>query len=57
MAEPEDKLLTGAQAAEFLGVKSATLYAYASRGLIVSMPSENARERSYKLSDLIKLRQ
>lgn len=57
MADPEDKLLTGAQAAEFLGVKSATLYAYASRGQIVSMPSENARERSYRLSDLIRLRQ
>ncbi len=53
----EDKLLTGSQAAEFLGVKSATLYAYASRGQIVSMPSENARERCYRLSDLIKLRQ
>ena len=57
MADPEDKLLTGAQAAEFLGVKSATLYAYASRGQIISMPSENARERSYRLSDLIRLRQ
>jgi len=54
---PQDKLLTGAQASEFLGVKSATLYAYASRGQIVSMPSENARERCYRLSDLIKLRQ
>ncbi len=57
MEEPADKLLTGAQASEFLGVKSATLYAYASRGLIESIPSINARERCYRLSDLIRLRQ
>lgn len=52
-----EKLLTGAEAAEFLGVKSATLYAYASRGLIESFPSQNGRQRCYRLSDLIKLRQ
>lgn len=57
LTETEDKLLSGSQAAEFLGVKSATLYAYASRGLIESHPSTNARERCYKLSDLIRLRQ
>lgn len=57
MQEPSEKFLSGAEAAEFLGVKSATLYAYASRGLIKSVPSENARERCYRLSDLIKLRQ
>ncbi|MBC7997127.1 MAG: citrate synthase [Leptolyngbya sp.] len=53
----EEKLLSGSQAAEFLGVKSATLYAYASRGMIESQPGENARERSYRMSDLIRLRQ
>jgi len=52
-----DKLLSGSEAAEFLGVKSATLYAYASRGLIESIPAKNARERCYRLSDLVKLRQ
>lgn len=55
--EPDEKLLTGQQAAEFLGVKPATLYAYASRGLIESMPSMVARERRYRLTDLIRLRQ
>lgn len=57
LPDPEDKLLTGSQAAEFLGVKSATLYAYASRGMIESQPAKNARERTYRLSDLIRLRQ
>jgi citrate synthase len=56
-SETVEKLLSGSQAAEFLGVKSATLYAYASRGLIESMPAANGRERAYRLSDLIKLRQ
>lgn len=57
MTELVEKFLTGSQAAEFLGVKSATLYAYASRGLIESIPSTNGRERCYRMSDLIKLRQ
>lgn len=57
MTERAEKFLTGSQAAEFLGVKSATLYAYASRGLVESIPSSKGRERCYRLSDLIKLRQ
>lgn len=57
MSEEEEKYYTGAQAAEFLGVKSATLYAYASRGLIESVPAQSGRERAYRVSDLIKLRQ
>lgn len=57
LTDVAEKLLTGSQAAEFLGVKAATLYAYASRGLIESVPSENARERCYRLTELIKLRQ
>lgn len=56
MSDNAEKFLTGAQAAEFLGVKAATLYAYASRGLVESMPA-GGRERTYRLSDLIKLRQ
>jgi citrate synthase len=52
-----EKLLNGAEAAEFLGVKSATLYAYASRGMIESIPAKDGRQRCYRLSDLIKLRQ
>lgn len=53
----EEQFLSGQEAASFLGVKSQTLYAYASRGLIESLPSKTGRERSYKLSDLIRLRQ
>jgi citrate synthase len=57
LPDDDDKYLSGVLAAEFLGVKSATLYAYASRGLIESFPAENGRERAYRLNDLIKLRQ
>lgn len=53
----DNRFLTGSEAARFLGVKPSTLYAYVSRGLIESVPSHNARERSYRLSDLIQLRQ
>jgi citrate synthase len=57
VSDEEEKYFSGAQAAEFLGVKPATLYAYASRGMIESIPAESGRERSYRLADLIKLRQ
>lgn len=56
MSDSDDKFLTGAQAAEFLGVKAATLYAYASRGLIESIQASSGRERSYRLSELVRLR-
>lgn len=57
MTDSTEQLLSGTQAADFLGVKSATLYAYASRGLIESISADKGRERRYRLSDLIKLRQ
>ncbi len=57
MSGADEKFLVGAQAAEFLGVKPATLYAYASRGQIESIPGASGRERCYRLSDLIRLRQ
>ena len=57
MSGSDEKYLVGAQAAEFLGVKPATLYAYASRGQIESVPGATGRERCYRLSDLIRLRQ
>ena len=57
MTDDTDQFLSGSKAADFLGVKSATLYAYASRGLIESVASEKGRERRYRLADLIKLRQ
>ena len=57
MTNSTDKLLNGAQAAKFLGVKPATLYAYVSRGLINSIPGQRPRERAYRIEDLKKLRQ
>jgi citrate synthase len=57
LTESPEQFLSGTQAADFLGVKVATLYAYASRGLIESVASDKGRERCYRLSDLIKLRQ
>ena len=53
---PEDRYLNGAEAAEFLGVKISTLYAYVSRGMIESVNQRQTRERAYRLSDLIRLR-
>lgn len=57
MIDKKDECLSGIQAAAFLGVKSSTLYAYASRGLIESIPAKSGRERLYRLTDLVKLRQ
>jgi citrate synthase len=57
LADDDEKYFSGSQAAEFLGVKAATLYAYASRGMIESVAAESGRERAYRLTDLIKLRQ
>lgn len=37
-------------------MKAATIYAYASRGLIESVQATSGRERSYRLSELVKLR-
>jgi citrate synthase len=54
--QPGDRYLSGAEAAEFLGVKIATLYAYVSRGMIESIKHRQTRERAYRLSDLINLR-
>ena len=42
----DDAYLTAPEAAEFLGVTRATLYAYVSRGLIASDPTESASARS-----------
>src|SRR5438874_13660611 len=48
--------LTAAEAAEYLGVSRETLYAYVSRGLIVSEPSAEGRERRYPIWALDELR-
>jgi citrate synthase len=44
------------QAAEFLGIKLETLYAYTSRGWIRSRPSGSGRERLYMNEDLERLK-
>lgn len=45
-----------AEAARLLGVKRATLYAYASRGLVRSEPGPNGRGHRYSRADLVRLR-
>lgn len=51
-----DDYLTGAEAAALLGVKRETLYAYASRGLVSSVPGPAGRARRYARIDLEALR-
>src|SRR5581483_5827218 len=53
---PKDRFLTAEQAAKALGVTRATLYAYASRGLLRSdaVPSQ-PRERRYYREDIDRL--
>lgn len=51
-----DGFVTGAEAAALLGVKRQTLYAYASRGLLRSMPSGDGRAHLYARSDLLRLK-
>ena len=48
--------LSGREAAELLGVKRATLYAYASRGLIRSERTEGSVGHRYRGEDLLRLK-
>lgn len=48
--------LSGREAAELLGVKRETLYAYASRGLVRSEPGGPGRERRYSREDVGRLK-
>jgi citrate synthase len=48
--------LTASEAAAFLGVAQATLYAYVSRGLVRSQQGADSRSRSYNRLDLEQLR-
>jgi citrate synthase len=48
--------LTGPEAAALLGVRRETLYAYASRGLVTSVPGPAGRGRLYAREDLERLR-
>ena len=51
-----DAAIPAREAARFLGVKLATLYAYASRGLVGSVPTPGSRARMYLRSDVERLR-
>ncbi len=48
--------LSAEQAAELLGIKRATLYAYVSRGWVASRSAGPGREREYRRADLEQLR-
>jgi citrate synthase len=48
--------LSARDAAKRLGVKVETLYAYASRGLLRSVPAEHGRGKRYPLSDVERLK-
>lgn len=50
-----DVYLTSGEAAEVLGVKPATLYAYVSRNVIQSYRQGIRRERLYRLDDVEEL--
>ncbi len=54
--QSQEELLTAAQAAELLGVKPATLYAYVSRGLLRSMQAEKGRGHRYARSEVLRLK-
>jgi citrate synthase len=49
------EFLSAQEAAELLGVKLATIYAYTSRGLIQSVPGSRGRSRRYRRADLERL--
>lgn len=49
------EFLSAREAAEMLGVKLATVYAYTSRGLIQSVPGGRGRARRYRRRDLERL--
>ena len=51
-----DEFLEADAASTLLGIKRATLYAYASRGLVKSLPGEERRSRRYLRADLERLK-
>jgi len=55
MNQPSD-FVSAKQAVKLLGVRLPTLYAYASRGLVTSVPSGEGRVRLYSRADLLRLR-
>ena len=54
----DDRFLTAQEAAAELGISLATLYAYASRGMLRSEPSPGeSRARRYPLTDVLRLKE
>ncbi len=53
---PSDDFLEAGAASALLGIKRATLYAYASRGLVKSVPGDAHRSRRYLRADLERLK-
>jgi citrate synthase len=51
-----DGFVSGDEAAALLGVKRQTLYAYASRGLLRSIPTGDGRAHHYSRADLLRLK-
>ncbi|HVU06146.1 MAG TPA: citrate synthase family protein [Polyangiaceae bacterium] len=51
------ELVSAKEAARYLGVRLATLYSYASRGLVRSEPGPKGRGRRYQRADLERLKQ
>ncbi|MDP8959721.1 MAG: citrate synthase family protein [Actinomycetota bacterium] len=51
-----NEYLSAREAAQLLGVKVETLYAYVSRGLVRSLPAGQGRERRYRREDMERLR-
>lgn len=54
--DPPDEWLEAEAAAELLGVKRATLYAYVSRGRVESRSAGEGRRRAYRRADLLRLK-
>ena len=54
-AARQNEFLSAKEAAELLGVKLPTVYAYTSRGLIQSVPGVRGRSRRYRRRDLERL--
>jgi len=54
--DPPDEWLEAGAAAELLGVKRATLYAYVSRGRVESRSAGEGRKRAYRKADLLRLK-
>lgn len=56
MTKVESEFLSAREAAELLGIKLRTLYAYVSRGQVESVPAPAGRARRYRRGDIARLR-